>query len=874
MQLENALLTFLLQQRDLITEHRPLRLRLSHPTQILEDVLLPQRVYGTESICGGLEYRILCVALDAYLPLKELIALPVAIDFVTDRGSLRSVCGIVTEAAAGDSDGGLASYQLVLRDALAILEKRANTRVFRNKNEVEIVKLILDEWRQSNSVLGTCFDYETDELFDQHEYPKREFTMQYNESDAAFIRRLLKRRGIAWYFRADDESSPAHKLIMFNNAESIQANAAGVVRYHRDNATEERDSITAWCAVRTLQPGRVTQHSWDYMNPQGRDFMTTTAASGVDQGPSGNEMSASLDDYLVQAPHVGEDHEDLCQLGQLAMSRHDYESKCFHGEGSVRDLCAGEYFTLLGHPEIDMHAEAERDFVVTSLQVAALSNLPKGLAERVERLFAGSRWMTSQTDVMERATKGLIRTKIQLTAVRRGIGIVPAWDPSTELPNAPLQSAMVVGPEGEEVYCDYLGRVKVRFSGTREQDHAHAEGAGASNTDRDSAWLRVATSWAGNGPGAQNQCGFLGLPRIGSEVLVAFIDGNPDRPVIVGQLYNHEAPPPVFSVADALPGNRYLSGIRSREIAGARGNQLCFDDAPQQLRAQLSSDHGHSQLNLGFLTGPKVNGQGQERGEGAELYSENNVAVRGQFGVLISTAALASADSHQLERSRMTELLEGILKLGKELSERAAERADDKRCGDQFETAAANLRVMHEAASQLVAISAEGGLIAATHEGLSMGAAKDIDLISGSSITAVAGESAAIRTVRDICIYANEGSIKAAAASGKVSVQAQGGQLELLAQKVVDIISNSDWITLKAKKGVRINGGGTEIELSPEGIKGYTSGKHQMHAAVHEMHAGQSKHVEFPGDKKLHKVCVPCLLIAARAHSPFAPCKK
>ena len=96
------------------------------------------------------------------------------------------------------------------------------------------------------------------------------------------------------------------------------------MRYHRDNATEERDSITAWCAVRTLQPGSVTRHSWDYMNPQGRDFMSTTAVSAVDQGSSGNEMSASLDDYLVQAPHVGDDHDDLRQLG------HRFQDRMYH----------------------------------------------------------------------------------------------------------------------------------------------------------------------------------------------------------------------------------------------------------------------------------------------------------------------------------------------------------------------------------------------------------------------------------------------------------------------------------------------------------------------------------------------------------------
>ncbi|MGW8389366.1 contractile injection system protein, VgrG/Pvc8 family [Pseudoduganella sp. HUAS MS19] len=141
--MDNALLSFFRQDKDLVTESRPLRLRLAHPTQMLEDVLLPQRVQGSESICGSIEYRILCVSLDAFIPLKELIALPVAVDIVTDRGDLRSVCGIVTEARAGDSDGGLASYQLLLRDALSIMEKRNNTRVFRNKNEVEIVQVIL-----------------------------------------------------------------------------------------------------------------------------------------------------------------------------------------------------------------------------------------------------------------------------------------------------------------------------------------------------------------------------------------------------------------------------------------------------------------------------------------------------------------------------------------------------------------------------------------------------------------------------------------------------------------------------------------------------------------------------------------------------------
>src|SRR5262249_1956184 len=152
-----------------------------------------------------------------------------------------------------------------------------------------------------------------------------------------------------------------------------------------------------------------------------------------------------------------------------------------------------------------------------------------------------------------------LRTKVQFTAVRRGIEIIPSWDHRFELPIAAIQSAIVTGPEGEEVYCDELGRVKIRFPSTREQDHAHAQGAGSSDTDSDSAWVRVATNWAGNGPSNLGQCGFLGLPRVGSEVLVAFLGGDPDRPLIVGQLYNQQGQPPQFSVHDQLPPARHLS---------------------------------------------------------------------------------------------------------------------------------------------------------------------------------------------------------------------------------------------------------------------------------------------------------------------------
>lgn len=840
--MDNALLSFFQQDKDLVTDNRPLRLRLAHPTQMLEDALLPQIVQGSESICGSVEYRILCVSLDAFIPLKELIALPVAIDIVTDRGDLRSICGIVTEARAGDSDGGLASYQLVLRDALSIMEKRNNTRVFRNKNEVEIVQVILDEWLQTNPIIGACFRYEMDESFRVDAYPQREFTMQYNESDAAFIRRLLRRRGIAWYFRADKSNFPSHTMILFDNADTLPPSAAGIVRYHRDAATEERDAITSWCAVRTLQPGSVSRFSWNYKNPQGSEFMATRIDGRSDQGPNGNEMSATLDDYFVLTPHAGDDHNDLCQLGQLAMNRHDLASKCFHGEGSVRDFCVGEYFELDGHPEIDTHVIGEREFVISALHLAVSNNLSRDLVARIERLFFRSRWMPG-TD-SELSAK---RVKVGFTAVRRGIPIVPAYDAQVDMPNVPLQSGIVVGPEGEEVHCDELGRVKVRFRTTRAKDHDHAQGAGAAGKDYDSAWVRVASSWAGNGPGSANQCGSLQLPRVGSEVLVAFLGGDPDKPVLVAQTYNQVGQPPALSRGGGLPGSRYLSGIRSREIGAGRSNQLRFDDTAGEIGVQLASDHGQAQLNLGYLTTDRESGAGKPRGEGAELRSELTAVIRGMEGVLITSEVNEGDESMMLQRSGFMELVTGTRRIAEQLSKLAKQYANEEDACSEMQKLEDSLARWDKQGSQLTAIHGPSGVATTSGGSMLIGAATDVDICSNTTTRLSSAGTTYFRSAQGIRLFANRGGANVVAAMGKVELRSNLDEVEIVAKKVLELISTSDWISLKAKQGIRLHGGGSELVLNSEGIKGYTSGKSEMHAADHQTMKGKSMKADFPG---------------------------
>ena len=134
------------------------------------------------------------------------------------------------------------------------------------------------------------------------------------------------------------------------------------MRYHRDDATEERDTVTAWNAVRRLQPGTSERHSWDDGHPLNPQFMNTRANGMAQQGANGQQLAATLDDYIVQMPQAGAGSDDHARLGELAMARHDLETKCFEGEGCVRDFCAGQWFSLQGHAEIDSHAVGRAQF--------------------------------------------------------------------------------------------------------------------------------------------------------------------------------------------------------------------------------------------------------------------------------------------------------------------------------------------------------------------------------------------------------------------------------------------------------------------------------------------------------------------------------
>jgi type VI secretion system secreted protein VgrG len=833
---------------DLTDANRPIRLRMSTARGVRDDQLLVKHVSGIESMCGGIEYSLLCVSTQAGLALKQFIANPVELQFVTDSGGLRSVCGIVAAASEGQSDGGLATYQLIVRDAFALLDKTSNTRVFRNASEVDITDILLKEFRLANPVAARAFAYDLGSL---KSYPQREFTMQYNESTGAFLRRLWKRRGISWFIqpgaaseRGSDET-PLHTLVLFDDAMSLKKNAGGAVRYHRDDATEVRDVITAWHAVRTLTPGKISRQSWDYATSSA----AATQESGMnDQGELGNRFAASLDDYLVDAPHLGDNDADYRSLGLARIQRHEYEAKHFQGEGSERNMCVGQWNTVVGHPELNDHPEAERDFVVTELRVEAENNLPKTLDDQARRLFSLNRWRDDSAALGQASAERGVRYTNRFSCVRRGVPIVPAYDPRVDLPRTELQYVTVVGPVNEEIHCDHLGRVKVRFPGCREDDHAHAHGAGASDSDRDSAWVQVANPWAGD------QYGTISLPRVGHQVLCAFVGGDPDKPLIIGRAHGGKTPPPSFSRTSRLPGDRYLSGIVSREGKSQRYNQLRLDDTPGEISAQLESVHARSQLNLGYLTHPRQDGRADARGQGFELRTDDSGAIRTAKSLLISAWKRLDAAGTQLSSNEHLALMQDCLDLFKTLGDYAAQHQglpvdpapqDALKADLEAGPGARNADVAGDA-KPTVSVTGPEGIAFSTPKTIVSYAGVNLDTVAQQHMQLASGKRFNVNAGKGISLFSHSDGITQIAHNGDFTLQSQHDDMKLVSAKDIKVTAAKRVIGMAQDEMTFMVSGGAYLKLKGGDIEIGGPGNLTVRTAEHHWNGPASAKTEMP----------------------------
>lgn len=615
-----------------------------------------QRIEGEHRINQGLKAEILCLSTNAYLPLKQFIGGRVAVDQVTDVGQLSRLTGVITSASQGQSDGALTVYKLTIEDATALWHKRRNSRVFMSKSVREITETLFSEWQSHSTLFAGSLSLNLDGL--SRDYDVRPFVMQSNETDAEFLTRLWRSEGINWLI---DEQAPmvvsssepiqAQQLRLMDDNQAFTALGRRKIRFHRSHATEPFDSITSFIAERHLQSTTVQTQRWQAQHlAQDQSQAVLSAHQHSDQ--QDNE-SLGLEQVWCVSPAwagdlQGEDQVTLAnssqldRLNQQLNQYHELQAKYFTAKSSVRDAQVGYWFEMVDHPEIDQHVSAEREFLILGKVFYNQNNLPKELLQQINLLLKGSRWQGLNEE----------RQANELFVVRREVKIVPEYQAWIHRPVAYPLRAKVVGPEGEEIYVDAWGRIKVRFMFTRSDDHAHDGGAGANDNDTDSAWVDVLTPWAGEGYGARFH------PRVGEIVVIDFFEGDVDRPFVVGRIHEAERHQTMFDVKGILPATKKLSGIRSQEVAGQGFNQLRFDDTTGQISVQLHSSHGASQLNLGNLSHPKATENSDGRGEGFELRTDQWGAMRAGKGLLISTYAQDQAVADHLAASEAQSILQ------------------------------------------------------------------------------------------------------------------------------------------------------------------------------------------------------------------------
>lgn len=830
-----------LEQLGLGALKRAVHVQFSHAA--LNAQVFLQRIEGKHALNDGLSVELTCLSTNAHIALKQFIGCRVAVDQVTDSGALARTSGIITRATQGQSDGALTIYTLTLQDPTALWHKRRNSRVFINKSVPEISEILFKEWQSKSRLFAASLTLDLSGL--SQDYDIRPLSIQMNETDYEFLTRLWRSEGINWLVdekhvvvaHALQEMAP-QKLRLIDHNQPFLALERGVIRFHRSHATEYFDSMTQLVAHRQLQSTATYLQRWQ------ADALIQDEGNGSIQSAhlhseQHNNESLSLEQAWSIEPAwttdlTGADQatissaQQIEKLNQNMTAYQEFQAKYFTAHSSVRDAQVGYWFELTGHPEIDTHERADRQFLIYEKQFYNQNNLPKALQQQIERLQP-----TSTLNFLQNQE----RQGNQLSLIRRQIKLVPDYQPLVHRPAVYPQRARVVGSENEEIHVDEWGRIKVRFLFTRAEDHAHDTGAGSNENDTDSAWVDVLTPWAGEQYGARF------LPRVGELVVIDFFDGHVDRPFVIGRIHEGQRSPTKFDVKGQLPATRNLSGIRSKEVAGSGFNQLRFDDTTGQISAQLQSSHGTSQLNLGNLSHPKNEETSQGRGEGFELRTDHYGAVRAGKGMLISTYAQEQAQSQHLSVKEASHQLNGNLNNIKALSEVANNQQTDPLEGlDKLKQFVEQIE--QEDQSKATAFK-QAMMILSAPDSIALSSNADIYLSADGQISHYVEESINFSTQNNLIahaqnrmsLFAAKAGIEIIAAKQKIEAQAQSDGIDLIAKKEVRVISTEDTIHINSPKKIILTGGSSQIEIG-NNILFKTGGLFKAKAGQHRFESG------------------------------------
>jgi len=481
--------------------------RIAISTPLGEDRLLLHSISGTEAVSRLFQYNLELLSEDDAIDFAAIVGKQVNVRILLADATERHFNGILCRFSQGARDGVLTSYHAEMVPWLWFLTRTADCRIFQNKSVPEIIQQIFKD-------LG--FQEYAMRLYGG--FAPRDYCVQYRETDFNFVSRLMEECGIFYFF---EHTQSGHKMIIANDPAAIKAcPGQPKARYEMGaGGWQEDDVITNWRLEQSFRPGSWAQTDYNFETP------STSLLVSVD-GPNALEIYDYPGDYRTRS--------DGDQVTKIRLEEDTAPGLVGVGQSTCRALTTGYKFELEEHYRANVNAE----YLVTQIRHRASQGGDYGTGT-----LAGNDESFSYQN--------------QFTCIPASVTFRP--ERATPRPTVRgCQTAMVVGPAGEEIHTDQYGRVKVQFHWDRE----------GKRDENSSCWVRVSQPWAGQGWGG------IAIPRIGQEVVIDFLEGDPDRPLIVGRVYNAESMPPY-----GLPAGAVISGMKSNSTKGGGGyNEIVMDD--------------------------------------------------------------------------------------------------------------------------------------------------------------------------------------------------------------------------------------------------------------------------------------------------------
>ncbi|MEK6750135.1 MAG: type VI secretion system tip protein TssI/VgrG [Pseudomonadota bacterium] len=479
----------------------------------------------SEGVSRPFSSSVIAVSLNDTLDFSSVIAKDAILTYMNANGDVeRRVVGIVTSIQQGTSEGRFTHYSISINPPLQLLASRYDSRIFQNKKVPDIIGEVL----KKAGILSDQFSFDLNGKFKE-----RDYCVQYNESDLNFISRLLEEEGIYYYF----EHAESHQTLIFVDDAMAHKNLpvnSSIPFYSGGRVGHKESGIKSFRYAENIHGVNITLRDYNYERPA--QDLSATKKDGE---------RPVYDMYIY--PGGYSTFEEGSRYAALLHDRIKYQKITCSGGGDDMRLAPGYIFKLTGHLRFS------GEYLILSVKDTVTQ--PQVLEESGSGEFVYS--------------NSFVCIPSKVTFRPPAVGFDLARRPTIE----GVQTAVVVGPKGEEIYTDEYGRVKVQF---------HWDRVGTSD-EKSSCWVRVSQLWAGPGWGA------IFIPRIGQEVIVSFVDGDPDRPLITGRVYNGDNFPPY-----PLPKEKNKSAIRSDTTpGGTTSNELMMDDTKDKTRVHLTNAYGH-----------------------------------------------------------------------------------------------------------------------------------------------------------------------------------------------------------------------------------------------------------------------------------------